>query len=284
MAARRSTGNWCDAWFDVSERFFDGIDWRRPWLAPLLPVAMPLVQAPDWRQGLNAAARGLNLLNHQGMPIQFVAQSELPSGVAYEAFISATGKVPTRDNTHDFFNALVWLTFPQIKAQLNALQAAAIAQAADAASHTCAIPQHRGKLRDAATIFDENAALLVTRDLSLVDALREHQWNDVFVNRRVAFERDCEVWLFGHALMEKLVSPYKAISAHTWVVAAGDDFFSLSLRDKSIWIDAAVTQQVKAGLATTGFTPLPVLGVPGWWHSQDAGFYADSNVFRPKRA
>ncbi|MGZ3236846.1 MAG: DUF3025 domain-containing protein [Burkholderiaceae bacterium] len=283
MAARRSIGNWCNAWFDVSEHFFDGIDWHRPWLAPLLPVAMQIVQAHDWRQALNVTARELNLLNHRELPIQFVAQSELPSGVAYEAFISATGRVPTRDNAHDFFNALVWLTFPQIKAQLNALQAAAIAQAAASESHVGAIPQYRGKLRDAATIFDENAALLVTRNVSLVEALRGHQWHDVFVEHRAAFERNCDVWLFGHALMEKLVSPYKAITAHAWIVAASDEFFALSPWDKCIWIDTAVTQQITAGLATADFTPLPVLGVPGWWHSQDAMFYADSSVFRPKR-
>ncbi|HEY8100461.1 MAG TPA: DUF3025 domain-containing protein [Burkholderiaceae bacterium] len=244
---------------------------------------MPIVQADDWRQALNAAARELDLLNHRELPIQFVVQSELPSGVAYESFISATGRVPTRDNTHDFFNALVWLTFPRIKAQLNALQAAAIAQAAVSEVHADAIPKHRGKLRDAATIFDENAVLLVTRNVSLVEALREHQWSDVLMNRRAAFERDCEVWLFGHALMEKLVSPYKAITAHAWIVAAGDAFFSLSPRDKCIWIDAAVTQQIAAGLATANFTPLPVLGVPGWWQPQDAVFYADDKVFRPKR-
>ncbi|MGZ5818605.1 MAG: DUF3025 domain-containing protein, partial [Burkholderiaceae bacterium] len=181
----------------MSAHFFDGIDWQRPWLGPLLPAAMPIVEARDWRQALNAAARELNLLNHQGMPIQFVPQADLPAGVAYEAFINATGSVPTRDNAHDFFNALVWLTFPQIKAQLNTLQAAAITQAAASEVHHD-LPQHRGKLRDAATIFDENAALLVTRNASLVQALREHQWHDVFVGRRAAFNSDCEVWLFGH--------------------------------------------------------------------------------------
>jgi hypothetical protein len=268
----------------VSERFFDAIDWHRPWLMPLLTAAMPVVQSDDWRQTLNAAAYELRVLNHQGMPIQFVAQSELPSGVAYEAFISATGRVPTRDNAHDFFNALVWITFPQIKMQLNALQAAAIAQAATSETQVGTIPQPRGKLRDAATIFDENAALLVTRNASVVEALREHQWQDVFVERRAIFERDSEVWLFGHALMEKLVSPYKAITAHAWIVPVDDDFFLLSPQDKRVWIDAAVMHQMMDGLVTANFTPLPVLGLPGWWHSQDAGFYADSKVFRPKRA
>jgi len=38
-----------------------------------------------------------------------------------------------------------------------------------------------------------------------------------------------------------------------------------------------------AGLSPAHFTPLPILGVPGWWEQQDEGFYADTGVFRPKR-
>ena len=55
--------------------------------------------------------------------MRFVPQAELPAGIAYETFISETGGVPTRDNLHDFFNALVWLTYPKIKVRLNAMQA-----------------------------------------------------------------------------------------------------------------------------------------------------------------
>lgn len=252
-------------------------------MAPLLPVATEIVQArQDWRQALNAAAQRLSLRNQHGLPIQFVEQSDLPSGVAYEAFINASGCVPTRDNAHDFFNALVWLTYPQVKSKLNALQAAEIAHAA--IREADAVNLHRGKLRDAATIFDENAALLVTRNMSLVDTLRAHQWSEVFVVRRAEFERDCEIFLFGHALMEKLISPYKAITAHVLVVPANDGFFSLSAQEKRIWLDVSVAQQIVNGLATADFTPLPALGVPGWCLVQDEAFYADAAVFRPKRS
>jgi hypothetical protein len=37
------------------------------------------------------------------------------------------------------------------------------------------------------------------------------------------------------------------------------------------------------GLSTAVFTPLPVLGVPGWRPGQDEDFYLDETVFRPKR-
>jgi hypothetical protein len=219
------------------------------------------------------------------LPIRFVPQADLPEGVAYEAFISTTGGVPTRNNLHDFFNALVWLTFPAIKKQLNALQAVEIASRAMPAGGAAEGKQAgtRGKLRDAATIFDENAALLVCSDMALVDALRAHRWRETLLERRSAFGSSVEVFLFGHAMMEKLVIPYKAITAHTWVVPAEAEFFSMPQMQQRAWIDAAVARQLQLGLRTGDFTPLPVLGVPGWCEAQDEAFYADAKVFRPPR-
>jgi hypothetical protein len=260
----------------MATRFFDVIDWTRPWLAPLLPAAQGIVHAADWRSALNSAATEAGLRNHRGLPIRFVPQSDLPAGTAYEAFISASGEVPTRENLHDFLNALAWLTYPRIKRQLNALQAEEISKAG---SHHA----NRGKLRDAATIFDENAALLVTRDAGCVEALREHRWHELFVARRGEFERHCEVWLFGHALAEKLVAPYKAITAHAWPVVASEPFFTMSDHEKRAWIDNVAAQQLANGLMTSDFTPLPVLGVPGWWLCQDDSFYEDVSVFRPRK-
>jgi hypothetical protein len=268
----------------MSARFFDVIDWTRPWLAPLLPTVDRILRAEDWRRALNSAAATARLHNHRGLPIRFIPQADLPAGTAYEAFISATGGVPTRENLHDFLNALVWLTFPEIKVRLNALQAAEITKFV-APSGADGSPDNtkRGKLRDAATIFDENAALLVVRDQGLLAALRGHRWREVFVTRRAAFWTDCEVWLFGHALMEKLITPYKAITAHAWSIVADREFFAMPPRDKLAWIDAAAARQLEGGLATSDFTPLPVLGVPRWWEHQDEAFYNDPAVFRPKR-
>lgn len=263
--------------------FLQRIDWRRPWLAPLLPAAQPILAAPDWRMALNDAARAAGLSNHRGLPIRFVPQAELPAGLAYEAFISAEGAVPTRENLHDFFNALVWLTFPNIKKQLNALQAAEIARRATCVHADGQSEGSRGKLRDAATIFDENAALLLCAEPDWAVALRAHRWDDALLARRNAVGSTVQIFLFGHAIMEKLVSPYKAITAHTWVVPAEAGFFTLPPQQQRAWIDAAVTQQLQGGLATGDFTPLPVLGVPGWWAGQDEAFYADAQVFRPPR-
>lgn len=268
----------------MASPFLDHIDWQRPWLAPLLPAAQSILAAPDWRLALNDAARSAGILNHRGLPIRFVPQAELPAGLAYEAFISAEGMVPTRDNLHDFFNALVWLTFPKIKRQLNALQAAEIARKAVCPDAPGKAANSRGMVRDAATIFDENAALLVCADSAWCDALRAHRWREALLEQRAAFGCTVGVFLFGHALMEKLVAPYKAITAHTWLVPADAGFFALSSAQQRGGIDDAVSRQLLGGLQTGNFSHLPVLGVPDWWAGQDEAFYADARVFRPQRA
>ncbi|MBC3935250.1 DUF3025 domain-containing protein [Undibacterium sp. CY7W] len=261
-------------------RFFDGIDWSCAWFSTVRPVATALLASADWRLALNQQAQQLGLRNHRGLPLQFIPQEDLPDGVAYEAHISASGGVPTRENLHDFFNALVWLRFPLIKRQLNALQAAQIAQ--------LGIGKSRGPARDAATIFDENAALLVVADDargdSLTQALRQHDWQQAFITQREAFGQFAEVWSFGHALMEKLVAPYKAITAHSWVVRVSPDFFAAEPDKKCRLLDSQVAAQLaQHSLTTADYTPLPVLGIPDWWPLQDLAFYQDTQVFRPAR-
>jgi hypothetical protein len=259
----------------------DTIDWSRPWYESVRDAAGRLSADTHFRDGFCQQAAALGLRNHLGLPMSFVPQEDLPEGTAYEEHIGATGCVPTRDNLHDFFNGLVWLTFPRIKVQLNALQAAQIA--------LDGVGKSRGPARDAATIFDENAALLAVRDnvdgQALIEALREHRWQEAFVTRRAQWGADAQVWLFGHALMEKLVAPRKAITAHTRIVLADDAFFTLDDNARRAWIDERVAQQLaEEGLSTAAFTPMQALGVPGWWPQQDHAFYADATVFRPKRA
>ncbi|WP_240636053.1 DUF3025 domain-containing protein [Caldimonas tepidiphila] len=195
-------------------------------------------------------------------PLRFVAQAALPEGEAYEAFVARTAQVPTRDNLHDFFNALVWLQQPGLKRRLHELQAREIARDG--------VGARRGPLRDAVTLFDENGALLQA-PLPLLDALRGRRWRELFVTHR-ALWREARLALVGHALMEKLVQPYKAITAHVLVVDEGGDVL-------------APLDAVAPGPHRKPFLPLPLLGVPGWWAENEAsGFYDDAEVFRPPRA
>ena len=77
--------------------------------------------------------------------------------------------------------------------------------------------------------------------------------------------------------------PYKAITAHAWVLVVAPSWFAQSAEERLIALDLAVAAQLSAGFASRHFTPLPVLGVPGWWRDQTDDFYDDATVFRPPR-
>jgi hypothetical protein len=84
--------------------------------------------------------------------------------------------------------------------------------------------------------------------------------------------------------MEKLAQPRKAITAHAWVVVVAPEFFSMDRPKQQRLLDSQVATQLEiCTLNTAAYTPLPVLGFPGWWPQQDEAFYADTQVFRPRR-
>lgn len=248
----------------VSEAF-DAIDWSAPWLAPWRTLGQPVAQQ---LQHDPAVHRALQVAAPPALPVGFVPQSELPEGTAYEQYIWDTRRVPTRDNLHDFFNGLVWHQFPRTKGRLNQLQAQAIA--ADG------VQAVRGPLRDALTVFDENGALLQAPD-ALWRALRSRDWQRLFIDLRPLWAQ-ARLVLVGHALMEKLVVPRKPMVAHVYPAPVAIESIAN--------LDAWLAQEIQPlPWAAKPFSPLPVLGVPGWWPANEApGFYADAQVFRPPRA
>ena len=237
------------------------IDWQVPWLADWRAVGEPIAQqvatgCPQ-HQALNAARRA---------SVRFVPQDDLPEAQAYEDFIFASGQVPTREGLHDFFNALCWMHFPLTKKRLNQLQAQEIARAG--------VGQVRGKVRDAATVFDENALLVQPSD-ALWAALTDHRWADALLELRSEWAHT-RVWAFGHAALEKAVQPYKSITVHMWRVPQG-----VPPQDIDAWLAQDLTE---TKLSQKPFSPLPMLGLPGWWpDNENPSFYADPTVFRPKR-
>lgn len=266
----------------MSQEFLRAVNWSAPWLIPYAGLGQEIAGAADWRAALNSAALARQLTNFQGIPVRFIPQEELPPGTPYEAHIGGTGKVPTRDNLHDFFNALVWLTFPKIKARLNQLQFEHLQTSALLGPETTlySVGGRRGALRDAATIFDENAALLISQDPTLQASLAAHCWRSVLLERRGEYGSRYQVILFGHALMEKLVRPYKAITAHCFAVSCE---VLPQPEERVIWLDRQVSARLSPETSNSAFFPLPVLGVPGWWPNQDEAFYADPSVFRPRK-
>jgi hypothetical protein len=241
----------------------EAIDWSQPWFSPWRTpgeaVGLRVVQGRPVHDALNEVSGD--------SPVRFVRHDALSPGAAYEHHIHASGECPTRDNLHDFFNGLCWLGLPRSKKRLNALQAAQIA--------TRGIAGVRGPVRDAITVFDENGAVLHAPP-ALWQALLARDWTTLFVDLRPQWQQ-ARLLIVGHALLEKLVAPRKDMTAHVWCTPAP----SGDLAQLDAWLAAQLTDE---RLASKPFTPLPVLGVPGWCaENQNFSYYDDSLVFRPRR-
>ncbi|WP_345811719.1 DUF3025 domain-containing protein [Paraburkholderia sp. PREW-6R] len=268
---------------DAAPPGFADIDWTKPWFAQFA------ARGERWQRAalagyaallneMNADARSTQQQTGRGQRLAFIAQDDLPPGAAYEAHIAATGCVPTRHNLHDFFNGSMWFAFPRIKAALNARQSAAI--------DVLGVGPTRGGIRDALTLFDENAVLFACADPALSAALRGFDWQTLLVAQREAWGARCEVRSFGHALLEKLVTPFKACTGHAWIVDVPPEYFAWNTSERDAWVDEAVSAALLGTdeLSSRMFAPLPVLGIPGWWpENESAGFYDDASVFRSGR-
>lgn len=249
------------------------IDWQAPWLAPLQALGR---QVHDRVLGGAGVARALQeVAAAQGLlpGWQFVDQLQLPAGQAYEAFIRSRRSIPTRDNLHDFFNGLIWLHWPLLKQRLNALQAAEIERQG--------VGAQRGRLRDSITVLDENGGLLLAPQ-ALCDALRDKRWQELFVGRRALWEQ-ARFLPIGHALLEKLVRPRKAITAHVICLPLEQAPGLASLAEADGWLDDQLRTR-SCNLASKPYLPIPILGIPDWClKNQNFSFYDDSLVFRAPR-
>jgi hypothetical protein len=234
------------------------IDWQRPWLAPYREcgqaVAASVANGASVAQALNEALDAGGGIRLDAGALRFVLQSELPREMAYESHVHRFARVPTRDHLHDFFGGLVWLHHPALKREINERHAFEIDRHGDRGS--------RGAVRDALTLFDENGAL-VEAPADLLELLRARRWHELFVQQRNRWASQVRVTLVGHALLEKLVAPFKAITAHAI---------------------AAPLVGTPLDLSKAALMPLPVLGIPGWWADNAvSGFYGDAAVFRGQR-
>ncbi|MES2531180.1 MAG: DUF3025 domain-containing protein [Pseudomonadota bacterium] len=254
------------------------IDWSQPWLTAHADIGVPIAQraAADAAHGATATALQASARGAAADSVRFVPQDRLPDGEPYESYIFRTREVPTRDNLHDFFNGLIWLHCPMAKRQLNRLQAGEIERAGVGAT--------RGPLRDALTLFDENGALLDAPP-ALWDALIARDWPRLFVTERALWTQ-ARLWIFGHALLEKLMQPRKAATAHVLrlPLPIGLGKSGESGEGGMAHIDALLAEALApAWLASKPFAPLPVLGIPGWCpENENFSFYDDSDVFRPR--
>jgi hypothetical protein len=211
-----------------------------------------------------------------------VPHANLPLNIAYEQFIYDTNQIPTRTSAdssgalHDACNALMWVHYPHSKAVLNELQANDI--------KTHGVQGNRSAVRDALTLFDENALILAypANDFT-PQQLANRQWADLLYHRRNEWHYTLKPYLFGHALLQKLQHPYLAITAHTWLLPYQhiDEISNLNAVDCLLakHLSAAYINQK---MFTRSFLPLPVLGIPRWCTDNTLiDFYQNTSVFRP---
>lgn len=260
-----------------------------PWLQCLQPWDVLQRPARGVAQALAGywpqAAAGVSVpLSGGGLPVRPVPAVADLNALAYERHIADTGELPTRDNAHDWYNALVWLAFPHTRRIINSLQLA------DADADASVLGANgRTRRRDALTLLDENGAVLVTADAAMADALVRHDWHSLFVARRADWPAMAQVWVMGHALFEKLEAPRLDLCAHVrvWVMGAGpwQSWSSQPFDVKRQAVDAWLAADIQLGLQRPGdLRPLPLMGIPGWHAGNaDSAFYNNSAVFRPPR-
>jgi hypothetical protein len=257
-------------------------------LQPLHPVIgrLPEARFPslDDCNGLLAACDGI-LCVHSGLPLRFVPQEygRLPFERQYEPRCYLHGEVMTREhNWHDLLNALVWLTFPRAKAAINRRHYRALTGSQDDVSGS-----QRGAVRDMNTLFDESGVVVLYAEDALADLMRGFRWKELFWLRRDAVQAGMGFYLFGHGLYEKALAPYVGMTGQGLLLPVAHEFFSWPLEQRLAYLDAEVAAYLdhpQHCCDTHELTPVPLLGVPGWWAGNgQEGFYDNTDYFRPGR-
>jgi hypothetical protein len=259
-----------------------------PWSAleaPIFATLRPsLARLPSnrfpRRDELNALTNP-SVVSGRGTPIRFVppAPSKEPAA-QYEVRIFETGEVQTRpDSWHDLFNALVWLAFPKTKAVLNAHHREQIA--------ACSGEPQRGTARDVLTLFDEGGVVVASADAQLSALLRGFRWKELFWTRRAQVRRRMRFHVFGHAIYEKALEPYKGVTAKALIVDVMPTLLEAPLERQLAELDSRAARyffKEEALASTHSLSPLPILGVPGWESTNEReDYYDDASQFRPGR-
>jgi hypothetical protein len=259
---------------DDRYQFVSSTSFANPLFFPLTPLLARLPPAPDMA-ALSALAAERALRTVTGQPVSFVPPQD--DGLGYEARIAARGEVETRpDNWHDWFNGLVWLTFPLAKAALSARHAAELAAAGDG----------RGAVRDAMTHFDECGAVVVAEDASLLDLLAAFSWKELFVTRRAEVVAGLRIFIFGHATYEALLAPFRGLTAKCVLTPVAAGWLQQPLAAQLDDLDVRLATDLAAGRHgdPRSLQPLPLLGLPGVTPAnEDPAYYDDAWQFRPGR-
>jgi len=263
--------------------------WNKDWLngsgmfAPLRVVGARLAHIgwpnPDLLNALAEDSGGI--VNGRGLRVRFVPQAPKSTvfGDGFEPRAFLKGEVQLRPlDWHDLFNALVWMTFPAAKAAINARHYEALS-----AGET----GNRSAVRDALTLFDEEGMVVISSDAGLLELVREFRWKELFWKRRQEVRQRMGFFLFGHALYHKALDPFVGMTGKAVLLKVPDAFAQLPLSSQVAEADRQIAAHIgDRNRMSHGreLSPLPVLGVPGWWGgNEQESFYENTGYFRPGR-
>jgi Protein of unknown function (DUF3025) len=265
----RNNSSWCDAQHRFSSPCYSAI---RENLFVSSGDTWPTLAA------LNARSQHHGLVNYRGLPIRFAAPADDEStSMHYEKRIAETGEIATRENWHDFFNAMQWLTFPKSKAAISEMHTRLMSAQIDDV-------KMRSIARDVLTLFDEGGVIVASADESLLTHIRNFEWKRLFVDRCAEAVKDINFYLAGHSVLEKMLDPFVGVTAKALLLKVDDNFFAQSHDAQLREIDsrAAIWLMNESSLASTrNLHPLPILGIPGWFAANESpSFYDDAHYFR----
>lgn len=216
-----------------------------------------------------------------GMPLDMQAQDEtLPfPEMGYEERVYKKGIISTREkNWHDLFNAIIWMFFPKTKVLLNTL-------------HMQELEKQPGKkrtpARDAITHLDESGIIVASSNVYLLDALKNHQWHELFVQSRVQWWHEIGAFIFGHGMYEKAFNPFIGFTGKAYCLEIEDNFFQHDKRSQYGILDQLLCSDIRERntlMDSRHLSPIPILGVPGWSKDNENPQYYDNRAyFRSKR-
>lgn len=205
----------------------------------------------------------------------------------YEQRLFLKNELQTRtESWHDFFNFLVWTTFPKTKSLINQLQFQDAKQQHELHS------KQRTPLQNRLTLFDENGIVIVCRSPELISLLKNREWKKLFWLRRDEVKSHMRFFIIGHSIYEKMLSPYIGMTAHGVILSFSDkknsklnsDFFHSSLAQQIKIVDefsAEYLSEMSGKEKIEKFSPLPVLGIPGWdEQNEKESYYENASYFR----
>ena len=223
--------------------------------------------------------QGKPLASRSCKTIRFVPQvtSAQEFSHQYEPRIFLAGEIQTRSNNwHDFFNALVWMTFPKTKAVLNQIHYDEMQRALQN------VQKQRSLLRDAATLFDESGVVVVSSQRDLIALLKNHEWKQLFWEQRKAVLSSMCFFVFGHGLYEKALNPYIGMTGKGIMIHVEETFFKQTISEQIVAVDSMLEPiWLREKLLSADLTPVPILGYPGWYSDNCySTFYNNKQYFR----